>query len=215
MKFMFDEWGVDLAMAGSQKGFMIPAGLGIIAVSEKAGALVDSAKSPRAFFDLRPMRVQNKLGTFPYTPALSLLFGLDEALNMLEEEGLPNVFARHTYLASGVREAVKAWGLKLCAVRPELYSSTLSAVMTPTGVDAARVIDFAFRNYGLSLGAGLSELAGKAFRIGHLGDLNPLMLAGALAGVEMALNDAGVSVELGRGVGAATAYWRNNVPAKH
>ena len=210
IEFKFDEWGVDMAMAGSQKGLMLPAGLGIIGVSAKAGALIDDAKSPRAYFDMRPMRAQNKLGSFPYTPALSLLFGLDEALNMLEEEGLPNVFARHAYLANGVRVAIKAWGLELCAVRPELYSNTVSTVMTPAGIDSKEVLTNAFMNYGLSLGAGLGELGGKAFRIGHLGDLNPLMLAGALAGVEMAFNDAGVAIELGKGVGAATKYWRDN-----
>lgn len=210
IEFKADEWGVDLSIAGSQKGFMMPAGLGIVAVSAKAKAFVDSSNSPRAYFDMRPMRVQNALGSFPYTPALSHLFGMDEALNMIEEEGLQNVFARHAYLASGVREAIAAWGLKLCAVRPELYSNTVSAVMTPEGVDAAKVIDAAYRRYELSLGAGLGELGGKAFRIGHLGDLNPLMLAGALSGVEMSLNDAGIKVELGSGVGAALKYWSAN-----
>ncbi|MBC8088063.1 MAG: aminotransferase class V-fold PLP-dependent enzyme [Phycisphaerae bacterium] len=213
LEFKADEWGVDLAIAGSQKGFMMPAGLGIVAVSAKAKPFVDSATSPRAYFDMRPMRVQNALGSFPYTPALSHLFGMDEALNMMEEEGLPNVYARHAYLASGARQAVKAWGLKLCAVRPELYSNTVSAIMMPEGVDAAKVINHAYSRYELSLGAGLGELGGKAFRIGHLGDLNPLMLSGALAGVEMALNDAGVNVELGSGVGAALKYWRANAAA--
>jgi len=213
LAFKADEWGVDLAIAGSQKGFMMPAGLGIVAVSAKARPFVDNATSPRAYFDMRPMRVQNALGSFPYTPALSHLFGMDEALNMMEEEGLPNVYARHAFLASGAREAIKAWGLKLCAVRPELYSNTVSTVMMPDGVDAAKVIDHAYRRYELSLGAGLGELGGKAFRIGHLGDLNPLMLAGALSGVEMALNDAGVHVALGSGVGAALTYWRANAPA--
>lgn len=210
LPFKADEWGVDLAIAGSQKGFMMPAGLGIVAVSAKAKPFVDSATSPRAYFDMRPMRVQNALGSFPYTPALSHMFGLEEALNMMEEEGLPNVYARHAYLAAGAREAIKAWGLKLCAVRPELYSNTVSAVMMPEGKDSAKVLDNAFRRYELSLGAGLGELGGKAFRIGHLGDLNPLMLSGALAGVEMALNDAGVSVELGSGVAAALKYWHAN-----
>ncbi|MEO7359767.1 MAG: aminotransferase class V-fold PLP-dependent enzyme [Gemmatimonadaceae bacterium] len=210
LEFKADEWGVDFAIAGSQKGFMMPAGLGIVAVSAKARPFVDNAKSARAYFDMRPMRVQNAAGSFPYTPALSHLFGLEEALNMMEEEGLPNVYARHHYLASGARAAVHAWGLKLCAVRPELYSDTVSAVMMPEGHDAAKTIDIAFRRYELSLGAGLGELGGRAFRIGHLGDLNPLMLAGALSGVEMALNDSGVSVELGKGVGAAMTYWRDN-----
>jgi len=210
LEFKADEWGVDFAIAGSQKGFMMPAGLGIVAVSAKARPFVDNAKSARAYFDMRPMRVQNAAGSFPYTPALSHLFGLEEALNMMEEEGLPNVYARHHYLASGARAAIHAWGLKLCAVRPELYSNTVSAVMTPEGHDAAKTIDIAFRRYELSLGAGLGELGGRAFRIGHLGDLNPLMLAGALSGVEMALNDSGIPVELGKGVGAAMTYWRDN-----
>jgi alanine-glyoxylate transaminase/serine-glyoxylate transaminase/serine-pyruvate transaminase len=156
--------------------------------------------------------VQNKLGSFPFTPAGSLLFGLDEALTMMLEEGMPHVYARHRFLADGVRAAIHAWGLKLCAVRPELYSNTVSGVVVPEGTDAARVIDLAFRNYQLSLGAGLGELAGKVFRIGHLGDLNPLMLAGALAGVEMSLVDAGIDVELGKGVAAAQQFWRTNTP---
>lgn len=213
LQFKADEWGVDFAIAGSQKGFMMPAGLGIVAVSAKARPFVDSATSARAYFDMRPMRVQNALGSFPYTPALSHLFGMEEALNMMEEEGLANVYARHAYLASGARAAIQAWGLKLCAVRPELYSNTVSAVMVPEGHDAAKTIDIAFRRYQLSLGAGLGELGGKAFRIGHLGDLNPLMLAGALSGVEMAMADAGIPVELGKGVGAAMKYWRDNAPA--
>lgn len=213
LPFKADEWGVDFAIAGSQKGFMMPAGLGIVAVSAKARPFVDNATSMRAYFDMRPMRVQNAAGSFPYTPALSHLFGLEEALNMMEEEGLPNVYARHEYLASGARAAIHAWGLKLCAVRPELYSNTVSAVMVPEGHDATKTIDIAFRKYQLSLGAGLGELGGKAFRIGHLGDLNPLTLAGALSGVEMAMADAGISVELGKGVGAAMKYWRDNAPA--
>ncbi|MGV3708995.1 MAG: pyridoxal-phosphate-dependent aminotransferase family protein [Gemmatimonas sp.] len=212
LEFKADEWGVDFGIAGSQKGFMMPAGLGIVSVSAKARTFVDNATSPRAYFDMRPMRVQNAAGTFPYTPALSHLFGMDEALNMFEEEGHANVYARHAYLAGGVRAAVNAWGLKLCAVRPELYSNTVSAIMTPDGHDAAKTIAAAFTTYGLSLGAGLGELAGRAFRIGHLGDLNQLMLAGALSGVEMALNDTGVKVELGKGVGAALTYWRDNAP---
>jgi alanine-glyoxylate transaminase/serine-glyoxylate transaminase/serine-pyruvate transaminase len=169
---------------------------------------VATVKTPRSYFDLRPMRDQNSRGYFPYTPALSLLFGLDEALNMLLEEGMDNVATRHCKLATGVRAAVTAWGLGQCAKRPEIASNTLTAVVTPDGVDAAKVIDIAFKQYDISLGAGLSELAGKVFRIGHLGDQNALSLAGALAGVEMALADAGVPVTLGKGVGAALATWR-------
>ena len=161
---------------------------------------------------MRAMRVQNAVGIYPYTPPISHLYGLEEALNVFDEEGLPNVYARHHYLASGVRAAVHAWGLKLCAVRPELYSDTVSTVMTPEGHSASTVIDIAFRRYELSLGGGLGELGGKAFRIGHLGDLNALMVSGALAGIEMALNDSGVPVEPGTGVGAAMKYWRDNAP---
>lgn len=212
LEFKATEWGVDLAIAGSQKGFMLPAGLGLLAVSAKALAKLDSATMPRAYFDLRPMRAQNKLGTFPFTPAGGLLHGLDESLNMMFEEGLANVVARHRYLAEGVRKAIAAWGLELCAVRPEIASNTVSAIMVPGDNVAPKVIDLAYRNYELSLGAGLGELAGRAFRIGHLGDLSPLMLAGALAGVEMAFCDAGVNVTPGSGVAAATTYWRTHSP---
>jgi alanine-glyoxylate transaminase/serine-glyoxylate transaminase/serine-pyruvate transaminase len=208
LEFGFDAWGVDMAITGSQKGFMLPAGLGILYVSEKALARVDAARSPRAYFDLRPMREQNARGYFPYTPAQSLLFGLDEALTMLLDEGMPAVAARHARLATGVRAAVETWGLHACAVRPEIASNTLTAVVVPDGQDAARVIDIAFRRYDISLGAGLSQLAGKVFRIGHMGDTNSLQLAGALAGVEMALCDAGIPVTLGAGVGAALQHWR-------
>ncbi len=208
LDFQFDAWGVDMAITGSQKGYMLPAGLGILSVSAKALSHVDSATTPRSYFDLRPMREQNARGFFPYTPALSLLYGLDESLTMLLEEGMPAVAARHHRYAVGVRAAVAAWGLKQCALRPEIASDTLTAVVVPAGHDAARVIDIAFRNYDISLGAGLSEVAGKVFRIGHLGDTNSLTLAGALAGVEMALKDSGLDVTLGSGVGAALEHWR-------
>ena len=183
-------------------------GLGIVALSEKAMARIDEARSPRAYFDLRPMRDQNARGYFPSTPAMSLLFGLDESLTMLLEEGMPNVAARHHRLANGVRAAVAVWGLRQCARQPEIASDTVTAIVVPEGVDSARIIDIAFKRYDISLGAGLAELAGKVFRIGHLGDMNPLTLAGALAGVEMALLDADVPVRLGAGVGAALAQWR-------
>ncbi len=211
LEFQFDAWGVDLAITGSQKGFMLPGGLGILYVSEKALARVDGATSPRAYFDLRPMRVQNANGYFPSTPALSLLFGLDESLTMLLEEGMPNIAARHKRLATGVRAAVRAWGLTPCAKRAEIESNTLTAVVMPEGFDSSRVVDIAFKRYDMSLGAGLGEVAGKVFRIGHLGDTNALTLAAALSGVEMTLADVGVPITLGAGVGAALALWR--VPA--
>lgn len=208
LDFRFDDWGVDCAITGSQKGFMLPAGLGILYASEKALARVDACTTPRAYFDLRAMRANNAQGFFPSTPALSLLFGLDEALTMLLEEGMENVAARHRRLANGVRAAVKAWGLEQCAKRPEIASNSLTAVMVPADKDARTVIDIAFKRYDIALGSGLSEVAGKVFRIGHLGDMNALTLAGALAGVEMALADAGFDITLGSGVGAALAEWR-------
>ncbi len=211
LEFQFDAWGVDLAITGSQKGFMLPGGLGILYVSEKAMGRIDAATTPRAYFDLRPMRAQNANGYFPSTPALSLLFGLDESLTMLLEEGMTNVAARHQRLATGVRAAVRAWGLAPCARHTSIESNTLTAVVMPEGIDSAKVVDVAFKRYDISLGAGLGEVAGKVFRIGHLGDTNALTLAAALSGVEMALADVGVPLTLGSGVGAALSHWR--VPA--
>ncbi|WP_439643701.1 aminotransferase class V-fold PLP-dependent enzyme [Gemmatimonas sp.] len=208
LDFRFDEWGVDCAITGSQKGFMLPAGLGMLFAGEKALARVEQCTTPRAYFDLRPMRANNAQGYFPSTPALSLLYGLDEALTMLLDEGMDNVAARHTRLANGVRAAVKAWGLRECAMRPEIASDSLTAIVVPEGTDARTVIDIAFTRYDIALGSGLSEVSGKVFRIGHLGDMNALTLAGALAGVEMALADAGIPITLGSGVGAALAQWR-------
>jgi alanine-glyoxylate transaminase/serine-glyoxylate transaminase/serine-pyruvate transaminase len=177
-------------------------------MSTKALARVDACTMPRAYFDLRPMRTNNAQGYFPSTPALSLLYGLDEALTMLLEEGMEAVAARHRFLANGVRAAVAAWGLSPCAKRVEIASDSLTAVMVPEGHDARQVIELAFTRYDVSLGSGLSEVAGKLFRIGHLGDTNSLTLAGALSGVEMALCDAGIPVTLGSGVGAALSQWR-------
>ncbi len=208
LAFQFDAWGVDCAITGSQKGFMLPAGLGILYMSEKALARVDACTMPRAYFDLRPMRANNAQGFFPSTPALSLLFGLDEALTMLLDEGMDAVAARHQFLANGVRAAVTAWGLRQCAKRPEIASNSLTAVMMPDGQDARRVIELAFTRYDVSLGSGLNEVAGRVFRIGHLGDTNSLTLAGALSGIEMALSDAGIPITLGSGVGAALQQWR-------
>jgi alanine-glyoxylate transaminase/serine-glyoxylate transaminase/serine-pyruvate transaminase len=208
LDFRFDDWRVDCAITGSQKGFMLPAGLGILYMSEKALARVDACTTPRAYFDLRAMRANNAQGYFPSTPALSLLYGLDEALTMLLEEGMDNVAKRHRFLATGVRAAVKAWGLRECAKRPEIASDSLTAVVVPEGHDARKVIDIAFTRYDIALGSGLSEVAGKVFRIGHLGDMNALTLAAALSGVEMALGDAGINITLGSGVGAALSCWR-------
>ena len=207
--FRMDEWGVDLAITGSQKGLMLPAGLGIVCASQKALAQYDRAKLPRVFFDFGDMRKANTTGYFPYTPSLPLLYGLRESLDILLEEGLENVFARHHRLAEGTRRAVSAWGLELCARQPKWNSDTVSAIMVPSGFNAAEVIDLAYRRYNLALGAGLARMAGKLFRIGHLGDLNELMLMGAIAGAEMAMRDVGIKVTPGSGVAAAGEYWRS------
>jgi alanine-glyoxylate transaminase/serine-glyoxylate transaminase/serine-pyruvate transaminase len=210
LEFRMDEWRVDLAITGSQKGFMLPAGLGILCVSERAVAASEHATSPRSYFDWQSMRAQNAAGYFPYTPALSLLFGLRESLDMLEEEGLPNVWARHARLAEGVRRAVHAWGLSLCARSARVASDTVSTIVVPDGANAASVIDIAYRRYDLALGTGLGQLGGRVFRIGHMGDLNELMLVGALGGAEMSMLDAGISVTAGSGVAAAMEFWRAN-----
>lgn len=207
--FRFDEWGVDLAITGSQKGMMLPAGLGIVCASPKALAQMDDATCTRAYFNLADQFNANAGGYFPYTPALPLLYGLRESLAMMSEEGLENVFARHRTLASGTRAAVDAWGLSLCAKAPKWHSDTVSAIMVPDGFSGADVIERAYRRYNLALGAGLSEVAGKLFRIGHLGDLNELMLLGAISGAEMSMRDVGIPVEPGSGVAAAQEYFRN------
>jgi alanine-glyoxylate transaminase/serine-glyoxylate transaminase/serine-pyruvate transaminase len=208
LDFRMDEWGVDLAVTGSQKGLMLPAGLGIVAASPKALARREQARCARVFFDFGDMMKANATGYFPYTPSLPLLYGLRESIDMLLEEGLEDVYARHHRLAEGVRQAVKAWGLELCARLPKWHSDTVSAIMVPSGFNGADVIDVAYRRYDLALGAGLARMAGKLFRIGHLGDLNELMLLGALAGAEMAMRDVGIKVTPGSGVAAASEYYR-------
>jgi alanine-glyoxylate transaminase/serine-glyoxylate transaminase/serine-pyruvate transaminase len=211
--FRMDEWGVDVCISGSQKGLMLPAGMGVTCVSQKALEATKRAKSPRCYFDYGDMVTANATGYFPYTPSIPMMYGLRESLAMLADEGLENVFYRHSYLAGGVRAAVfEGWKLKLCAAEPKWYSDTVSAIMMPEGISGAEVIARAFKRYNLALGAGLSKVAGKLFRIGHLGDLNELMLLGAIAGAEMAMLDVGVRLEPGSGVAAAQNYWRNNAP---
>ena len=204
--FRMDEWGVDVAVAGSQKGFMLPTGLAVVCVSQKALMAGERAKLPRCFFDYRDMIKANAQGYFPYTPAATLLRGLRAAVDMLLEEGLENVFSRHNRLASGVRAAVEAWGLRICAQGPEWYSDTVTTVFVPEGFDANDVIKTAYFRYDLSLGTGLNKLNGKAFRIGHLGWLNEIMVMQALCGVELAMRDVGVPFEPGAGAGAAVRY---------
>jgi alanine-glyoxylate transaminase/serine-glyoxylate transaminase/serine-pyruvate transaminase len=213
MDFRMEEWGVDVAVSGSQKGFMLPTGLAIVGVSQKTLEAHKNATSLRCFFDFDDMIKANKNGYFPYTPAMSLIRGLRESVDMLLEEELENVFARHHRLAEGVRRAVDAWGLTLCAKESKWYSDTVSAIRVPEGYDATQVISNAYHSYQLSLGAGLSKLSGKVFRIGHLGSLNELMLMSALAGAEMSMRDAGIAIEPGSGVAAAEEYYRNTRPS--
>jgi alanine-glyoxylate transaminase/serine-glyoxylate transaminase/serine-pyruvate transaminase len=211
--FRMDEWGIDIGLAGSQKGFMLPAGLALLCFSQKALEARHNAKSRRCFLDIQDQMTHNAGGYFPYTPSIPLLYGLRKSIDLLLGEGLQNVFARHHRLAEGVRRAVKAWGLELCARDPKWYSNTVSAIVVPQGYDARDVMHYAYHRYNLSLGAGLSEVMGKVFRIGHLGDLNELMLCSAIAGAEMAMRDTGIQVTAGSGVAAACEYWRETAPA--
>ncbi|HUN67369.1 MAG TPA: aminotransferase class V-fold PLP-dependent enzyme [Burkholderiales bacterium] len=204
--YRHDEWGVDVTVGGSQKGLMLPPGLSFNAVSQKALAAAKSAKLPRSFWDWGEMIASNKDGYFPYTPATNLLYGLREALKMLlEEEGLENVFARHQRHAEATRRAVRAWGLEVLARNPAEYSASLTAVLMPAGHDADRVRKLILENFDMSLGTGLGKLAGKVFRIGHLGDFNDLMLLGTLAGCELGLELAGAPIKR-EGVKAAMDY---------
>ncbi len=203
--YRHDQWGVDVTVAGSQKGLMLPPGLGFNAVSEKALAAAPAAGLPKSYWEWGPVLAANRSGFFPYTPATNLLFGLREALRMLCEEGLDNVFARHARLAEATRRAVRAWGLELLCACPEEYSNSLTAVLMPEGHNADQLRQLILERFNLSLGNGLGKLAGRVFRIGHLGDFNELMLAGTLCGIEMGLSAAGVPFSKG-GVAAALEY---------
>lgn len=200
--YRHDEWEVDVTATGSQKGLMVPPGLSFNAISEKALTASKSAKLPKAYWDWEPMLKNNQSGFFPYTPATNLLYGLREALRMLHEEGLEQVFRRHARHAEATRAAVRAWGLELVCEEPLEYSNSLTAVLTPDGHNADRLRDVILEHFDMSLGTGLGKLAGKAFRIGHLGAFNDLMLAGTLSGVEMGLRLAGVPYREG-GIQAA------------
>ncbi len=211
--FRQEEWGVDCAVSGSQKGFMLPAGLGFLSVSAKALAAAKTAKGRRCYFSFEDMIRANDTGFFPYTPATQLLRGLRVSLDLIDAEGLEAIFARHHHLAEGVRKAVDAWGLKLCAKERKWHSDTVSAVYVPEGIDSAEVVKRAYHKYQTSLGVGLNKVAGKVFRIGHLGWLNEVMVCGALSAAEMALRDCGVKVAPGSGVGAALEHFRLAEPA--
>ena len=203
--YRMDEWGVDVTVAGSQKGLMLPPGLSFNAISDKALAAAKTSRLPRSYWDWEEMLANNRSGYFPYTPATNLLYGLDEALRMLQEEGLAQVFARHDRHAEATRRAVRAWGLEILCANPAEYSSSLTAVVMPAGHDADRLRETILERFDMSLGTGLSKLKGTVFRIGHLGDFNDLTLVGTLAGVEMGLACAGVPHRPG-GVRAAMDY---------
>jgi len=200
--YRHDQWEVDVTVAGSQKGLMLPPGLSFNAISEKALSASKTAKLSRSYWDWKEMLAPNRTGFFPFTPATNLIYGLQEALTMLQEEGLSNVFARHHRHAEATRAAVRAWGLEIVCEEPQEYSNSLTAAFVPEGHDADRLRDIILEKFDMSLGAGLSKLAGKVFRIGHLGSFNDLMLAGTLSGIEMGLRLAGVPHHAG-GVTAA------------
>ncbi len=209
MDFRMDDWGVDIAVAGSQKGFMLPPGLAILGVSPKALKAMESAKLARTFLDFGDMRAACAKGGYPYTPSVALINGLGEACEMLLDEGLENVFARHHRIAEGARRAVAAWGLKPCALRAALYSDTVTAVVVPEGFDGTKVATLAAEKYDVALGVGLGEVAGKVFRIGHLGSLTDVMMLAGLATAEMVMADLEFPITLGSGVAAAQEYFRN------
>lgn len=208
MPFEMAAWGVDIAVAGSQKGFMLPAGLAILGVSDKALAAMEGATLPRTFFDFRDMLKSYAAGGYPYTPAVGLISGLSASVQMLEDEGLENVYARHARLAGGVRAAVAAWGMRPYAAREEWYSDTVTAVKVPEGCNGTDLVKLAADKYGVAFGVGLGEVAGKVFRIGHLGMLTDVMVLAGLATAEMCMADLGWKVALGSGVAAAQEHFR-------
>ncbi len=211
MDFRMDDWGVDVAVTGSQKGFMLPAGLAIVGVSPKAIAAMDHARLPRFFFDFKDMLEMNPSAGYPYTPSVGLLNGLKISTETLLSEGLDKVFARHARLAEGVRRAVRAWGVPIFAAEPSLYSDTVTAIAVPREVDGNALVAHADAAYGVSFGAGLGDVAGKLFRIGHLGQLTEVQALAGIATAEMALADFDIPISPGAGVAAAQAFFRKPV----
>ncbi|MHC8440845.1 MAG: aminotransferase class V-fold PLP-dependent enzyme [Candidatus Eutrophobiaceae bacterium] len=206
LDFRMDEWGVDLCVSGSQKGLMLPTGLGIVCASEKALAAQPSSKLPKTFFDWADQIKTNDMGYFPYTPPMNLLRGLRESINMILEEGLENVFVRHQRMGAAVRAACSAWNMSPIAKEKKWYSDTVTAVRVPEGFKGNEVVRHAYRRYNLALSISLGKIADQAFRIGHLGDLNELMVLTPITGAEMAMKDLGYPIELGSGVAAAQEY---------
>ena len=211
MDFQMDAWGVDVAITGAQKGFMLNTGLAIVGVSPKAMAATQTATLPRCFFDFNDMANANKIGSYPYTPPLQLFSGLKASVELLLNEGMDNVNARHHRIAQGIRAAVKAWGLELCAKNPELYSDTVTAIMVPAGKDANLVTQHAYEAYGISFGGGLGKMAGKLFRIGHLGAMTDIMALSGIAAAEMTMVDLGYDIKLGSGVAAAQKVYQRGL----
>jgi alanine-glyoxylate transaminase/serine-glyoxylate transaminase/serine-pyruvate transaminase len=211
--YRHSEWRVDVGVGGSQKGLMLPPGLSFNAISKKAIEATKTSKMPKSFWRWDDMLAMNEKGFFPYTPATNLIYGLKEALAMLSEEGLEKVFCRHQRLAEATRRAVRAWGLEICALDPNEYSATVTTILLPDGFDEVAFRTLVLEKFNMALGAGLGRLAGKAFRIGHLGSFNDLMLAGTLSGVEMGLGLFGVPHQKG-GVDAALAYLTEQAEAR-
>lgn len=209
LPFKMDKWGVDVAVTGSQKALSMPTGLGLVAVSQKAIEAKKTAKMSRMYFDWDWQAATNESGSTPYTPSLHLLFALRESLNVLMEEGIPNIVNRHKRLADGTRKAVEAWGLKLLCQEPRWQSNALTVISVPSGIDSGDVVSHAYAKHNLTIGVGLGKVAGKVFRIGHLGNMDDVMMLGALAGAEMSLMHAGYTkFTPGAGVGAALKYWQ-------
>lgn len=210
MEFRMDDWGVDVAVSASQKGFMLHAGLAIVGLSARALAAMETARLPRTFFDFRDMRRSYRTGGYPYTPAAGLINGLATSTQMLCDEGIEQVWARHRRIAEGVRRAVFAWGMKPCAASPELYSDTVTVVVVPEGFNGTDVSKLAAEKYDVAMGVGLGEMAGKSFRIGHLGSLTDVMALSGIATAEMCMADLGYPIRLGSGVAAAQDYYRTH-----
>jgi alanine-glyoxylate transaminase / serine-glyoxylate transaminase / serine-pyruvate transaminase len=211
--YRHSEWRVDVSIGGSQKGLMLPPGLSFNAISEKAIEASKTSTMPKSFWRWDDMLTANSSGFFPYTPATNLFYGLKESLTLLEEEGLQNVFKRHSRHAEATRRAVRAWGLEICALDPCEYSDTVTSILIPEGFEEAAFRAIVLEKFNMSLGAGLGRVAGKVFRIGHIGNMNDLMLAGALAGVEMGLEVAGIPHKKG-GTAAAMAYLSEQAKAR-
>lgn len=207
LDFRFDEWRVDVAVTGSQKAMSLPTGLAYVCASKKALGMGKTAQLRRCYYDFADYLRTNPTGNVPYTPSLPLLYGTQESVRMLKAEGFENVVARHHRLAEGVRQAVKGWGLSTLCKDPRWKSDSLTVIEVPAGIDSNLIVKNAYAKYDLSIGIGLAQVNGKVFRIGHLGNMNELMLAGALSGAEMAMNDSGMSVKLGSGVGKALEFW--------